>query len=500
MTAEAPVIIVGSGPAGAMAALALRGRAKPLVLDVGNTTDRSAPPFAALRHLRPGAKPISLKLRAPALDYITRDADRLAPLRSTSFDGLVSLAKGGFANAWGAGVYRFTDDDNAGFPFRLAELNPHYDAVARHIGISGADDDLAAEFGHEPDLQSPLRLGPNAASILDAYRAKRPPGVRMGHARLAVLTSPHNGRPPYQYAGTEFIAPAEPAAYNPAATIDQLAAEGHIDYTPGWFVQCYRETEFGVEVEALDGTGQSRIFRTRKLLLAAGTLNTARIVLASNHDHESRLPLLDNPMTILAALHPGRIGYPQSPHESGYAQLNFVLDAAHYGHKFQGSVYTPAHAPMTEFLAKLPFPINTGRRLLRYLKPALSLAMVFHPAEPAANRYLRLLPDGALQAEYHWNPDARLASNLVELFRSLGCLSHDSLVQHAGPGQGIHYAGALPLTANPTRYQLHADGRLEGTRGIYVCDGACFPRLPAKNLTYTIMANAHRIAAGLDAA
>jgi choline dehydrogenase-like flavoprotein len=453
-----------------------------------------------LRHLRPGAKPVSLKLRAPALAFITRDGDRLAPLRSTTFDGLVSLAKGGFANVWGAGVYRFNEDDAPGFPFRPGELATHYDAVARHIGISGAEDDMAAEFGHEPDLQPPLRLGPNAAAILEAYRAKRPPGVRLGHARLAVLTRPHNGRPPYQYAGTEFIAPAEPAAYNPAATIDQLAAEGHIVYAPGWLVQRYQETESGVAVEAISETGELRVFRSRQLLLAAGTLNTARIVLASHHDYESRLPLLDNPMTILAGVHPGRIGYRQPPQESGYAQLNFVLEASHYGDKFQGSVYTPAHAPMTEFLAKLPFPMDAGRRMLRCLKPALSLAMVFHPAEPTANRYLRLLPDGALHAEYEWRPDERLPRQLVDLFRSLGCLTHAALVQHAGPGQGIHYAGALPLSANPKRYQLHADGRLEGTRGVYVCDGSCFPRLPAKNLTYTIMANAHRIASGLGAA
>lgn len=498
MPAEA-VIIVGSGPAGAMAALALRGRVKPLVLDVGNTPDGAAPPFAALRHLRPDARPISLKLRAPALDYITRDADRLAPLRCTSFAGLVSLAKGGFANAWGAGVYRFNDDDNPGLPFRLADLDSHYDAVARHIGISGAKDDLNAEFGDESEIQPPLQLGLNAAAILSAYRAKRPSGVRLGHARLAVLTRPHNGRPAYRYAGTEFIAPADPAAYNPAVTIDQLVAEGHIDYTPGWFVREYRETESGIEVEATGRSGETKTFRARRLVLAAGTLNTARIVLASNRDHETRLPLLDNPMTVLAALHPKRIGYPQSPHESGYAQLNFVLDATHYGHKFQGSVYTPAHAPLTEFLAKLPFPIDTGRRLLRYIKPALSLAMVFHPAEPAATRYVRLLPGGALQAEYDWNPDPALPRKLVELFRALGCLTHAALVHHAGPGQGIHYAGALPHSADPKRYQLHDDGRLQGTRGVYVCDGSCFPRLPAKNLTYTIMANAHRIAARLDA-
>ena len=42
-----------------------------------------------------------------------------------------------------------------------------------------------------------------------------------------------------------------------------------------------------------------------------------------------------------------------------------------------------------------------------------------------------------------------------------------------------------------------ASGRLEGTSRVYVTDGSAFPRLPAKNLTYTIMANALRVADGI---
>jgi choline dehydrogenase-like flavoprotein len=64
-------------------------------------------------------------------------------------------------------------------------------------------------------------------------------------------------------------------------------------------------------------------------------------------------------------------------------------------------------------------------------------------------------------------------------------------------GSSIHYAGTLPMHRTPTRYQTDADGRLFGTRNIYITDGACFTTLPAKNLTLTIMANAMRIASRL---
>jgi choline dehydrogenase-like flavoprotein len=43
------------------------------------------------------------------------------------------------------------------------------------------------------------------------------------------------------------------------------------------------------------------------------------------------------------------------------------------------------------------------------------------------------------------------------------------------------------------RYETDRNGLLAGTRSVYVGDSAAFPRLPAKNLTFTIMANALRI-------
>ena len=49
------------------------------------------------------------------------------------------------------------------------------------------------------------------------------------------------------------------------------------------------------------------------------------------------------------------------------------------------------------------------------------------------------------------------------------------------------------------RYETDRNGRLAGTRAVYIGDSATFPRLPAKNLTFTIMANALRIGRALRA-
>jgi choline dehydrogenase-like flavoprotein len=42
--------------------------------------------------------------------------------------------------------------------------------------------------------------------------------------------------------------------------------------------------------------------------------------------------------------------------------------------------------------------------------------------------------------------------------------------------------------------ETYVDGRLAGMKFVYVADAATFPTLPAKNHSFTIMANAMRIA------
>lgn len=47
------------------------------------------------------------------------------------------------------------------------------------------------------------------------------------------------------------------------------------------------------------------------------------------------------------------------------------------------------------------------------------------------------------------------------------------------------------------KFKKNNPGYVEGKPCVYVADASTFPRLPSKNLTFTAMANALRIADGL---
>ena len=50
------------------------------------------------------------------------------------------------------------------------------------------------------------------------------------------------------------------------------------------------------------------------------------------------------------------------------------------------------------------------------------------------------------------------------------------------------------MTETGGDWTLDATGKLRGIDGVWLVDGSGFPSLPAKNLTFTLMANASRIA------
>jgi choline dehydrogenase-like flavoprotein len=119
--------------------------------------------------------------------------------------------------------------------------------------------------------------------------------------------------------------------------------------------------------------------------------------------------------------------------------------------------------------------------------------MLFYPGRQSPESYVRLRPSGELEVQFAPEPPHQVERRLIRLLRKMGYLTHRALIQRPGCGAGLHYAGTLPMRADPGRYQTSADGLLAGTKHVHIVDGACFSRLPAKNLTFTIMANALRI-------
>lgn len=515
-------LVVGSGPAGVFTAYALKQRSV-LLIDPGyGPGERPAlrENFFALRRSQDlfdtvigrnfeglnnlHRKAISMKLKAPHMTYVIRDWERLAPLVSSSFEAVISLARGGLANAWGAGAYRFSKNDIEGWPVDLAEFAPFYEELTAHIGIAGDNDDLAFYFGEEKGLLPPLQLSGLAARLLGRYEAKREffqrRGIRIGRPRLAVATVPHRGRPAYDYRNLEFYEPYNPAIYNPASTLEELIRAGQVTYRPGYLALSFREQGSHVEVAATNlKTNETERFCARKVFLAAGALNTARIVLRSSEDFQTRLPILDNPMSCILLFDLAGLGKAPDLGEGSLAQLNLIYDDPPTGRRFQGSLYGTNGPLRSDTLFQSPLAASSHLACARVLSQAMALLMLFYPDRPSESRRLSLQPSGALEVAYEPEPRGEVEARLIAALRGARLFGSRGWCQYPPPGTSLHFAGSLPMKAKPGRYETDANGRLFGTNRVYISDAACFPTLPSKNHTLTIMANAMRIATRANA-
>jgi choline dehydrogenase-like flavoprotein len=517
-------VIVGSGPSAFAARLGL-GDMNVLVIDVGwphpkHTKDLMHGPghgpcpadladqfilghkLESLHNVA-GAY-LSPKLKSPLMRFITDGWKALTPLVQDGFDGQLTLARGGFANAWGAGAYEFNDVDLEGFPIARRELESAYAMLSKRIGVSGARDDLYADFGTTSELQAPLELSSAIRRLLARYEKNRSrfarEGIKIGEARLAVLSKPLGQRQEHHRRNLEFFRPDLESVFNPAPEFQRWSTEGSIDYRDGHLVRRFAESTDGITVSCQRlGDGQTIEFEARSLILAAGAINSARIALASRNDREAKLPLLDNPISYVPFLDLLQLGRRFEPGVFAGAQLNLIFDYA--GQRLQGSLYDLFGVLRSDLLFDFPLDARSALAAGGDLLSAMMIVQFFYPDRPHPNNFLSLGEGGALRIHRGANTERGSAERaLIRLMRRVGLVSAPVLCKYPAPGNSFHYAGTLPMRERPGQYETDPMGRLNPYRNVFVADSATFPRLPAKNHTFTMMANALRIAEGVRTA
>lgn len=514
------MLIIGSGPAGVATAYGLRGR-KVLLLDVGampSQEDSGPQPnlyemrqgtgscfqkligknFESLNNI--GRDTLLPKLKSPGLRYVVTAPPGAGGICSDSFSGSISYARGGMGSAWGAQLHRYLDDDLAGFPIKAADLTAYYDTLTDLIGICGQEDDLSPYYGPAKNLLPPLALNTLGQDLLATYSRRKGyfqgQGIALGRPRLGVLSTEYRGRKPCDYANQEFFQPQPPHVYTPALTLEELVGRRELDYTPGQLALRYQEYDDRVEVETRNiATGAREKFTAGRLVLAAGALGSAKLALASNDDFTTRLPLLENPVSYIPFLDFSRIGSAQET-RSFYTQLNLLYRGPLADQPVMGTFYAIAGILHSDILFDMPLAIRSNIIAAKLTIPATIVLHLWYPSSITPENHLSLGSGNDLKISCRHQMSGALEQHLIRAFRRFGYLSLPSLCQYPSPGNSYHYAGTLPMKAQPSSpYETDPHGRLFGTRRVHVADGACFPALPAKNLSFTIMANAMRIAA-----
>lgn len=526
------IVVIGSGVSGSHAALTLLERGHEVELwDVGRQDPAAEQPGASFHELKgrlpdpvthllgeqlqalvPPAVPELLRY-PPARRFLAHPADPLWSFVNGGMQAYASFASGGLANGWGANALAFDDDDLAGWPVSVSEMDRAYRTVFARVPVAGpAEDRLSPHLRGVYPSQPPIALSTADHVLMKAYapRADRlaARGVLLGRARMAVVTDPARADACDRCDRCLWGCPRG-AIYNPAlSTLQQCIAHRGFRLLNGRHVIALRAAEGRVAgLRFLDlATDTVREEPCDAVLLAAGALNSGAIFLRTVLDARPDLgaqseSLLDTAVVKLPYLSLRAIGTPADERSFQFNRLLLGLTGgeAPWPRYLHGEVMHLTGLMYHPLIERMPLDSRSSTRLFFALKSALGVVSLFFPDRASAGNRQIVVDDGrrwpSVRLDYS-EPDDKLALIDRSLRRvrgalwTLGCLPRPA--SRSPSGGGIHYAGTIPMGSGPKR--CAPDGRSNLLRNLWIADGAAFPSLPSKSITMSLAAHATRVA------
>jgi choline dehydrogenase-like flavoprotein len=516
-------VVVGSGPAGIACAKALLDRGVEVtMLDAGVTLEadkerlvaplRSQPPEAwsdeALALLRSGLQPrasgITLKL-AYGSDYPYQLAEHDLGIERRNVACVPSFARGGMSNVWGGSMLSYRDDDLSAWPIGTTELAPHYRAVLDWVGHSAVEDRLSAKFPTYSNKAVAVPASRQAIELLadmeQSADALLREGVVFGRSRLAV-------DPACIRCGMCMYGCPKDLIFNSAAILPGLLANPRFSYRPGVVVETVRETgsEVVLCVRTIAGGERSEL-RASRAFLGCGPLSTTHIMLASLGAYGREVVMHDSQYYIFPLLRyrstPGFDREPTHTLAQVFVEM-FDKKVSPYSVHLQLYSYNDLYARVFEGMfgpihRALPLRPLLGRMWIAqgYLhsaeSPGIAATLDRPKGDGRARMRLRSTGSGDTKAKVR-----RVVRKVASLHRELRMVPVSPMLQLGDAGQGYHVGGAFPMRSNAGPFESDTLGRPHGFERLHLVDSTTFPSIPASTVTFTVLANAHRIASAVE--
>src|SRR3954452_8140189 len=284
------VIVIGAGAGGGMAAcvLAETGR-RVLLVERGEALGREDLPRDHLRNARVFTG-LERQVDPPTAGNPRFVGDTAVSPTEPAWNNNATTVGGG-TRGYGAMAWRFCPEDFrmrstygepfADWPIGYDDLAPHYDRVEWELGVCGGDAPRPYDGARSRGYPMPP-FAPNAAGAVLA-RGAEALGLATGPVPLLINSVPYGGRPACIRCGTcagfACHAGAKNGSHN--TTIARAVATGRCDLLTG--AAATRLITRGARVVGaeLARAGRQHAVRAGHVVVAAGAIETARLLLAS---------------------------------------------------------------------------------------------------------------------------------------------------------------------------------------------------------------------------
>ena len=520
------VAVVGSGlaAAGAIRALLKAGH-RPVVLDIGHRLpknlieqqksmssrlpgDWSHSEWAQIARNEESGRVVPRKLVFGSNHFYSPEQADITKMDSY-FSGSPpwSPARGGFSTGWGAAVLPPAPSDVAEWPVTHAVLLRHMREVLSNIPISEPIDEISGVFGQiRPQGAMVLPLSPGQTSLLarlnEAKSSDASLRVLVGQSRL-LTQAESSAESRCRFCGHCSSGCVYGSIYTAEQDFDRWISEDRIDYRSGISVFELRETGGLVQIHLnLDNRVETQEFDV--VFLAAGAVNSARILLNSSPDGPQKITLrrTGGALQIFATLRPLDVSWPEvNTQASHFVEINSQRQSPFWAHVQIGQ-------PNELVLRRLG--LSNGNRsswkgkVIRsaaehIISAALNVHSDFGPTyEMKLQRQRNQLP--TLQTCQHWTSENRATVDsysryLKEFLRTAKFYQVPLARQDSAAAHGYHFGSSFPMQRSAQSYfSSDSLGRPFGWRRVHVVDTSVLPAIPATTVGLLTMANAHRIA------
>ncbi|MGH7818279.1 MAG: GMC oxidoreductase, partial [Candidatus Binatia bacterium] len=154
-------------------------------------------------------------------------------------------------------------------------------------------------------------------------------------------------------------------------------------------------------------------------------------------------------------------------------------------------------------IQSLPFDLRTSTFLFRNLRASLGIVNLSLHDRRRDTNYITLepTPSGRPRLVIRYEPASdeqrairRAVKTVSRFLWKLGSIVPPWMVHVRPMGASVHYSGTLPMSETEAPLTVSKYCRSHDFENLYIVDGTSFPFLPAKNVTFSLMANAVRVA------
>lgn len=450
------VVIVGSGPAGVHAAYPLvEAGLQVTIIDGGLNTKKQAsePENFSDNYFSAAGHAYDLLRKSSYVFYKTYHLLRI----KSDIEIIQSLAKGGLSEIWDGICDFFSKEEleRIGLPADI--IQKEYQEVAKRINLN---------------LKTPLDI----------------------HGKIIL----HSAKNRTDLKGTVYQLPSA-ISYRASSSIEDLKRFKNFTYIPNQLVYIVKEENKYIKIQSLS-INKSLETETyaRFLILAAGSINTTKILLRSLGLINHKTTFLTKAHYLTACLHLKTLLKKRDLKKTKKGQLAILSNENHQGlANFFVQLYRYNPEVLRKSLKYIPLPNTLASILLSMIIPSLVMADIRFSAFESKSKYCKLLKkenDYILKISFkesvrelrHHRNEVKKINKQLRLLRLFPLKTISDYVT-------VHYAGGVPFERSPKKLSVDKNSKLHQANRIYIADSSTWKALPAKSPTLTIMANASRV-------